>query len=118
MTFLPDAPVFCRGILAGGGMKTVSLPWLASRGAERFFAALFEATSRVAKESGRWAELDGLSAHAPTLAGNAGAAAMSAFPCGRSTIGGVAEGDDRCTEPDGTQAKASVSASGASTPYW
>ncbi|WP_174995914.1 hypothetical protein [Pandoraea horticolens] len=40
-------------------METASFPLLASCGAERFSDPLFEVISSVARESGRWAELDG-----------------------------------------------------------
>jgi hypothetical protein len=59
----PEAPVSCRGILAGrGGMKTASFPLLASCGAERFSDPLLGVIASVARDRGRWAELDGMSA--------------------------------------------------------
>jgi hypothetical protein len=59
--FPPDAPVFLRGILAGGGIETASSLSLASSGAEHFSDPLFEMVRRVARECGRWVELDGMS---------------------------------------------------------
>ncbi|WP_174995906.1 hypothetical protein [Pandoraea horticolens] len=41
-------------------MKTASFSRLASCGAERFSDPLFEVTSGVAGEIGRWVELDGM----------------------------------------------------------
>jgi hypothetical protein len=111
-----DMPIFCRGILAGGGIKTASFLLFASCGAERFSAPLFEAISSGARGSGRWAESDGMPGfHVPCITCrmtggvSGGSGRWGEFdvmpgphsPCStRRMMGGVSGGSGRWVEFD------------------